>query len=55
MARLARVLAVDVPHHVTQGGRAQFILSSDVEKMVFGAGLCLTSNPFTWFSSSLRL
>ena len=36
MARLARVVAVDVPHHVTQRGNArQFILSSDAEKMVY--------------------
>ena len=36
MARLAREVAVDVPHHVTQRGNArQFILSSDAEKMVY--------------------
>jgi REP-associated tyrosine transposase len=36
MARLARVVAVDVPHRVTQRGNArQFILSSDAEKMVY--------------------
>ena len=36
MARLARVVAVDVPHHVMQRANArQFILSSDAEKMVY--------------------
>ena len=36
MARLARVVAVDVAHRVTQRGNArQFILSSDTERMVY--------------------
>ncbi|HWZ43251.1 MAG TPA: transposase [Candidatus Saccharimonadales bacterium] len=36
MARLPRVIAVDVPHHVTQRGNArQFILTSDSEKLVY--------------------
>jgi putative transposase len=36
MARLARVVAVDVAHHVTQRGNArQFILASEVERMVY--------------------
>ena len=36
VARLARVVAVDVPHHVTQRGNArQFILASDAERMVY--------------------
>ena len=36
MARLARVVAVDVPHHVTQRANArQFILNSDAERMVY--------------------
>src|SRR5262249_29294065 len=36
VARLARVVAVDVAHHVTQRGNArQFILSSDAERMVY--------------------
>jgi len=36
MARLARVVAVDVAHHVTQRGNGrQFILSSDAEKTVY--------------------
>ena len=36
MARLARVVAVDVPHHVTQrGNRREYILSSDAERMVY--------------------
>jgi REP-associated tyrosine transposase len=36
MARLARVVAVDVAHHVTQRGNArQYILSSDAERMVY--------------------
>ncbi len=36
MARLARVIAVDVPHHVTQRGNArQFILTSDAERLVY--------------------
>jgi len=36
MARLARVVAIDVPHHVTQRANArQFILNSDAEKMVY--------------------
>lgn len=36
MARLARVVAVDVPHHVTQRGNArQFMLASDSERMVY--------------------
>jgi hypothetical protein len=33
MARLARVLAADVAHHVTQRGNArQYILTSDTER-----------------------
>jgi len=36
MARLARVIAVDIPHHVTQRGNArQFILASDAERLVY--------------------
>jgi putative transposase len=36
VARLARVIAVDVPHHVTQRGNArQYILASDAERMVY--------------------
>jgi len=36
MARLARVVAVDIAHHVTQRGNArQFILASDTERMVY--------------------
>jgi putative transposase len=36
MARLARVVAVDVAHHVTQRGNArQFILDSDSERTVY--------------------
>ena len=36
MARLARVVAVGIPHHVTQRGNArQFILSSDAERLVY--------------------
>jgi len=35
VARLARVVAVDVPHHVTQRGNArQYILDSDADRMV---------------------
>ena len=59
MARLARVVAVDVPHHVTQRGNARrFILDSDADRTVYltllrqnielhGAaliGYCLMSN-----------
>ncbi len=36
MARLARVIAVDVPHHVTQRGNArQFILDCDPDRTVY--------------------
>ena len=36
MARLARVVAVDVPHHVTQRGNARrFILDVDADRMVY--------------------
>jgi putative transposase len=36
MARLARVIAVDVPHHVTQRGNARrFILDSDGDRQVY--------------------
>jgi len=36
MARLARVVAVDVAHHVTQrGNRKEYILSSDAERLVY--------------------
>lgn len=36
MARLARVVAVDVPHHVTQRGDArQVIFAADPERMVY--------------------
>jgi len=41
VARLARVVAVDVAHHVTQRGNArQFILNSDSERMVYLDLLC---------------
>jgi REP element-mobilizing transposase RayT len=36
MARLARVVAVDVPHHVTQRGNARrFILDCDADRRVY--------------------
>ena len=36
MARLARVIAVDVPHHVTQRGNARrFILDCDADRMAY--------------------
>jgi putative transposase len=36
MTRLARVVAVDLPHHVTQRGNArQFLLTNDVERTVY--------------------
>ena len=36
MARLARVVAIDFPHHVTQRANAlQFTLNADAEKMVY--------------------
>jgi putative transposase len=36
VARLARVVAVDVPHHVTQRGNArQYILASDADRTVY--------------------
>jgi putative transposase len=36
VARLARVIAVDVPHHVTQRGNARrFILDCDTDRMVY--------------------
>ena len=36
MARLARVVAVGVPHHVTQRGNArQFILACDADRSVY--------------------
>jgi len=36
MTRLARVVAVGVPHHVTQRGNArQFILGGDVDRKVY--------------------
>ncbi len=36
MARLARVVAVGVPHHITQRGNGrQFILTSDAERTVY--------------------
>jgi len=36
VARLARVVAVDVAHHVTQRGNArQFILTSDAERLIY--------------------
>jgi len=36
MTRLARVVAVDVAHHVTQrGNRREYILSTDAERMVY--------------------
>lgn len=36
MARLARIVAVNVPHHVTQRGNArQSILTSDAERLVY--------------------
>lgn len=59
LARLARVIAVDVPHHVTQRGNARrFILDCDADRMAYlnllrrnielhGVGLigyCLMSN-----------
>jgi putative transposase len=36
MARLARVVAVGVPHHITQRGNGRpFILASDAERTVY--------------------
>src|SRR5271155_2709114 len=36
MTRLARVIAVDVPHHVTQRGNARrFILDCDADRMIY--------------------
>jgi putative transposase len=36
MARLARVVAADVPHHVTQRGNARrFLLSCDADRKVY--------------------
>jgi putative transposase len=36
MTRLVRVVAVGVPHHVTQRGNArQFILGGDVDRKVY--------------------
>ena len=36
MPRVARVVIVDVAHHVTQRGNGrQFILASDAERMVY--------------------
>jgi putative transposase len=36
MARLARVVAVGVPHHITQRGNGRrFILASDAEQTVY--------------------
>jgi len=36
MARLARVVAIDVAHHVTQRGNARrFILASETERTVY--------------------
>jgi REP element-mobilizing transposase RayT len=36
MARLARVLVVDVPHHVTQRGNArQVILENDADRLTY--------------------
>src|SRR5437762_425366 len=36
MARLARVIALDVPHHVTQRGNARrYILDSDSDRLVY--------------------
>lgn len=36
MARLSRIVIVNVPHHVTQRGNArQFLLTSDAERLVY--------------------
>jgi hypothetical protein len=36
MTRLARVIAVDVPHHVSQRGNGRrFILNSDADRMAY--------------------
>ena len=36
VARLARVVTVDVPHHVTQRGNARrFLLDSGADRMVY--------------------
>jgi putative transposase len=36
MPRLARIVAVNIPHHVTQRGNArQFILNSDAERLIY--------------------
>ena len=36
MARFARVVAVGIPHHITQRGNArQFILTNDAERSVY--------------------
>lgn len=40
MAHLSRIVAVNVPHHVTQRGNArQFILAGDDERLAGGAPL----------------
>jgi len=36
MARLARVVAVDTPHHITQRGNArQYVLETDADRLVY--------------------
>ena len=36
MARLARVVAVDVPHHITQRGNARrFMLDCDADRKIY--------------------
>src|SRR5579871_771625 len=36
MARMARVVAVDVPHHITQRGNAgRFVLECDADRLVY--------------------
>jgi putative transposase len=61
MTRLARVVAVGVPHHITQRGNArQFILNTDADRKIYLdllrqsielhslalVGYCLMSNTF---------
>ena len=49
VTRLARVIAVDVPHHVTQRGNARrFILDCDADRMAYLNLYARISNSTGW-------
>ena len=57
MARLARVIALDTPHHITQRGNGrQYILESDTDRLVYLIRVQIrVLRCFTWVAVSNRV